>query len=59
VASLSLLTVWEIWKERNARIFSNKHSPTFVIIDNIKSEAGLLSRVQRVWVISCRESRLL
>jgi hypothetical protein len=26
---LTLLTVWEIWKERNARVFRQKLSPTF------------------------------
>jgi hypothetical protein len=44
LASLTLLTVWEIWKKRNARVLNNKHSSTFVIIDKIKSEA-------RLWVI--------
>jgi hypothetical protein len=45
LGSLLLLTVWEIWNERNARIFNNKHSPTFVILDKIKCEA-------RLWVIA-------
>jgi hypothetical protein len=29
LASLAMLTVWEIWKERNARVFRNKLSPTY------------------------------
>jgi hypothetical protein len=41
LASLSLLTVWAIWNERNARVFHNKQSPTFVILDKIKVEACL------------------
>jgi hypothetical protein len=45
VASLTLLTVWMIWEERNARIFKHKLSPTFVILDKIKCEA-------RLWAIA-------
>jgi hypothetical protein len=45
LASLALLTVWEIWKERNARVFRHKLSPTFVILDKIKGEA-------RLWVLA-------
>jgi hypothetical protein len=41
LASLLLLTVWEIWNERNARVFKNKSSPTFVILEKIKCEARL------------------
>jgi hypothetical protein len=43
-ASLALLTVWEIWKERNARVFRHKSSPSFAILDKIKCEA-------RLWVL--------
>jgi hypothetical protein len=43
--TLILLTVWEIWNERNARVFHNKSSPSFVILDKIKSEA-------RLWVLA-------
>jgi hypothetical protein len=45
LASLLLLTVWEIWKERNARVFRHKSSPSFVIFDSIKCEA-------RLWVLA-------
>jgi hypothetical protein len=45
LTSLTLLTVWEIWKERNVRVFRQKLSPTFVILDKIKCEA-------RLWVIA-------
>jgi hypothetical protein len=44
LASLTLLTVWEIWKERNAGVFCQKVSPSFIILDKIKCEA-------RLWVI--------
>jgi hypothetical protein len=44
LASLMLLTVYEIWSERNAQVFNNKLSPSFVILDKIKVEA-------RLWVI--------
>jgi hypothetical protein len=45
LASLTLLVVWEIWKERNARVFRNKLSPSFVILDAIKCEV-------RLWVLA-------
>jgi hypothetical protein len=45
LASLSLLTVWEIWLECNARVFHNKQSSSFVIVDKIKEEA-------RMWVLA-------
>jgi hypothetical protein len=45
LATLTLLTVWEIWQERNARVFCNKLSPTFVLLDKIKNEA-------RLWVLA-------
>jgi hypothetical protein len=42
LAFLTLLTVWEIWQERNAH---HKASPTFVILGKIKCEA-------RLWVLA-------
>ena len=44
-ASLTLLTSWEIWNERNDRVFRNKHAPPFVVLDKIKKEA-------RLWVLA-------
>ena len=41
IATLTLLTSWEIWNERNARVFRNKLSPTFVLFEKIKKEARL------------------
>ncbi|KAM0838878.1 hypothetical protein ACQ4PT_060692 [Festuca glaucescens] len=40
LASLALLS-WEIWNERNGRVFNNKHAPPSVILQKIKSEAKL------------------
>jgi hypothetical protein len=44
IASLTLLTVREVWNERNARVFHNKLSLSFVIVDRIKAET-------RLWVL--------
>ena len=40
-ASVMMLVSWEIWKERNARIFSNTAAPTTVVVARIKEEAQL------------------
>jgi hypothetical protein len=45
LASLALLTVWEVWLERNSRVFHNKLSPSFVVVNKIKEEA-------RLWVFA-------
>jgi hypothetical protein len=45
LATLTLLTVWEIWKEWNARVFPQNVSPSSVILDKIKCEA-------RLWIIA-------
>jgi hypothetical protein len=45
LASLALLTVWEVWFERNSRVFHNKQSLSFVVVNKIKEEA-------RLWVIA-------
>jgi hypothetical protein len=45
LASLALLTVWEIWKKQNARVFRHKSSHSFVILDKIKCET-------RLWVLA-------
>jgi hypothetical protein len=44
LATLMLLTLWELWNERNARVFRNKSSPSFVVLNRIKIEA-------RLWVL--------
>jgi hypothetical protein len=44
ISSLTLLVTWEIWNERSARVFRNKHAPSQVILEKIKSEARLWVR---------------
>jgi hypothetical protein len=43
IASLTLLVTWEIWNERNARVFRNKFG--MVVLEKIGNEA-------RLWVIA-------
>jgi hypothetical protein len=45
MASLTLLVSWEVWNERNARVFRAKNAPPQVVFDNIKKEG-------RLWVIA-------
>jgi hypothetical protein len=46
----SLLVIWELWNKRNARVFLNKFSPSFVVFENIKREVWLwvLARAKRL-----------
>jgi hypothetical protein len=41
VASLAMLILWEVWKERNNRVFNNKRAPSQVVFDRVKTEARL------------------
>ena len=41
IGSVLMLVMWEIWKERNARVFRNTASPTTIISAKIKEEAHL------------------
>ncbi|XBI91932.1 hypothetical protein VPH35_029135 [Triticum aestivum] len=41
LSSLIHLVGWEIWKERNARVFRNKAAPVAVIVNLIMEEAAL------------------
>jgi hypothetical protein len=43
MASIAMLVSWEIWKERNPRVFSNNASTMAMVIDKIKDEAALWS----------------
>ncbi|KAF6984866.1 hypothetical protein CFC21_002813 [Triticum aestivum] len=43
LASLMLLVSWELWNERNARIFRNTVVLVEVIVARIKEEASLWS----------------
>ena len=38
--SLIILVIWEIWLERNARIFKHKESPCQMVISRIKDQAS-------------------
>ena len=45
MATLTLLTTWTIWNERNARVFQKKSTPPQIILRNLKEEA-------RLWVLA-------
>ena len=38
--SLIMLVVWEIWLDRNARIFKHKETPCPMVISRIKDQAN-------------------
>ena len=38
--SLTLLVIWELWKERNARVFWRREASTLTLMTNIKAEAA-------------------
>ena len=50
LASVALLVSWEVWNERNNRVFKNKHAPPSVLLNRIKLEASL-------WVLAGAKSR--
>ncbi|KQJ84112.1 hypothetical protein BRADI_5g18773v3 [Brachypodium distachyon] len=39
IASLAMLVAWELWKERNVRVFRNVATMPTIIMDKIKIEA--------------------
>ncbi|KAF8731698.1 hypothetical protein HU200_015628 [Digitaria exilis] len=39
--TLALLVSWEVWKERNSRIFQHVEAPTMSVLDKIRGEALL------------------
>jgi hypothetical protein len=41
LTSLLLLTAWELWNEKNTRVFQNVASMPTLLICNIKSSAAL------------------
>ena len=41
--SLIILVCWEIWKERNSRVFNRAEAPLNRVLSKIKDEAGLWS----------------
>jgi hypothetical protein len=38
---ITLLAAWELWNERNARVFKYKHEPPVVILEKNKYESKL------------------
>ena len=38
--SLVILVCWEIWNERNARIFNGTEAPSFTVTEKIKGEVS-------------------
>ena len=40
IRSLALLVIWEIWRERNARVFRNHETSPLGLLAKIKSEAA-------------------
>ena len=57
MASLLMLISWELWKERNARVFRNVSAPTTIIVEKIMNEATLwtLAGAKGLGVILHRE----
>jgi hypothetical protein len=45
LTSLSMLIIWEIWNERNDRVFKNKQTPLQIVFDRVQKEA-------RLWVLA-------
>jgi hypothetical protein len=41
MSSLAMLVSWEVWKERNARVFRNHCSTVHMVATRIKNEATL------------------
>jgi len=41
VRSLAMLITWEVWKERNARIFNRQETSVTMLLEKIKAEANL------------------
>uniref|UniRef100_A0A8R7R329 Reverse transcriptase zinc-binding domain-containing protein n=1 Tax=Triticum urartu TaxID=4572 RepID=A0A8R7R329_TRIUA len=57
MTSLLMLVSWEIWKERNARVFRNSATPTAVLVRNIKEEVKLwvMAGAKNLGVVMPRE----
>jgi hypothetical protein len=43
MASLGMLISWEIWKERNTRVFWNIYTTSSFVVTKIKKEVALWS----------------
>ena len=57
LASLMMLISWEIWTERNARVFRNTAVPSMVLISKIKDEVSLwaLAGAKQLGIVMPRE----
>jgi hypothetical protein len=57
LASLIMLVSWEIWNERNSRVFRHFSSMPTIVVVRIKSEMSLWSAAgAKLLARSCRES---
>ncbi|KAG2567653.1 hypothetical protein PVAP13_7NG341424 [Panicum virgatum] len=52
--SLIMLTFWEIWKERNARIFEHIKMPSFIHMCSTRKTTRLADHVRSVMMITCK-----
>lgn len=41
ISSMAMLVSWEIWKERNARVFQNHVVSVEMVVNKIKEEASM------------------
>jgi hypothetical protein len=57
MASVTLLVSWEVWNERNARVFRTKCALPHVVLDRIKKEAWMwvLAGARRLGELMPRE----
>uniref|UniRef100_A0A3B6FNS0 Uncharacterized protein n=1 Tax=Triticum aestivum TaxID=4565 RepID=A0A3B6FNS0_WHEAT len=57
LASLMMLISWEIWSERNARIFRNTAAPSAALVSKIKEELSLwaLAGAKHLSIVMARE----
>jgi hypothetical protein len=51
MVSITLLVTWDVWNERNARVFRTKSAPSFVVFDKIMGEVGLFDATRVILVI--------
>jgi hypothetical protein len=57
MASITLLVSWEVWSERNARVFPTKYAPANVVFGKIRKEARMweLAGARRLGDLMTRE----
>ena len=59
LASLMMLISWEIWTERNARVFRNTAVPSMVLISKIKEKVSFLGFGRCETVGYCNAARVV